>query len=55
MKEQNNITGSIEYALKLYQFAKQVEEIRKEQKNKLVEESGSYEDLLKYRRGKSKN
>jgi hypothetical protein len=54
MKEQSNVTGSIDHALKLYQFTKQIEEIKKERRDRLIKDSGSYEDLLKYRRGKSK-
>lgn len=75
MKEENNITGSIDYALKLYQFTQQIADIKKEQKTSLLEElrampldyskagktfvqpissTGSYQDLIKYRRGKSK-
>lgn len=77
MKEQSNITGSIEYNLKLYQITQELKEL-KEKKEGLsfleqlrampldyskagktfvqpISASGSYEDLLKYRRGKSKN
>lgn len=52
MKEKNdNKIDTIEYRLKCYQIKKQIEEIRKDTVKYVT---GSYNDLLKYRRGKSK-
>lgn len=52
MQKKDNTVNTIEYQLKYYQIKKQIEEIRKENKKDSI---GSYADLLKYRRGKSKH
>jgi hypothetical protein len=51
IKQNNCTTGSLEYALKLHQIAEQIKEIKKEK----ISTQGSYSDLLKYRRGRSKH
>jgi len=52
MLQKDNKATNINYTLKCYQIKKEVEAIRKEAKK---DSTGSYADLLKYRRGKSKH
>lgn len=53
MKVETPVTGSIEYQLKYYQILREIEKIRGKKKE-IVDTPGSYSDLLKRRRGRSK-
>lgn len=52
LKEKNNTANEVEYKLKYYQIKKEIEKVKKESKK---DSEGSYNDLLKYRRGRSKH
>lgn len=52
MLQKDNKATNIDYTLKCYQIRREIESIRKGTKK---DSMGSYEDLLKYRRGKSKH
>lgn len=53
MVQDNKHTGdTIEFRLKYYQMLKEIESLK--EKNKKEKKKDSYQDLLKFRRGKSK-